>query len=221
MIQFNLLPDVKVKYVKAERTKLLVISLSLIVSFVSIAILAAMYFYVDVVQKKSINKINSDINTNISSINSNTNLNKILTIQNQANKIPTLQSQLVQSSRVFTFMAQLTPLNASITNLATDFNKNQISITGQSDTLTTVNQFVDTLKFATYSNYGKNVGLAFSNVLLDSFSYASGTQPVYNITLNFDHNIFLQKNSIVLNVPTQTTTRSIIDQPTNLFEKAN
>jgi hypothetical protein len=61
MIQFNLLPDVKVKYINARRQKRMVIFVAMMVSLGSTAVLllAAMYIYV--VQAAQITSLNDKI----------------------------------------------------------------------------------------------------------------------------------------------------------------
>jgi len=148
-----------------------VVAISIVVSIISITVLTLLIVYINVVQKNSIKSLTKDINSKITVLNQNTNLNKILTIQKQASVIPNIQSQLYQSSRVFNYMAQLTPSNAKISTISVDFSKSSISVNGSADSLATVNQFVDTLKFTTYTSSEKNLGTAFSGVILNSFSY--------------------------------------------------
>ena len=221
MLEFNLLPEVKIKYIKAEKYKLLVVTASILISLVSVALLTLLILYVNVVQKKAINDLSTKINAQIKVINQNSDLNKILTIQKQANTIPNIQKALYKSSRIFNYMSQLTPSNAKINNLSLDYSKSQISINGTSDSLATVNQFVDTLKFTTYSSNDAKKSNAFSNVVLNSFSYSTSSAPSYSISFTFKSDIFMQNQKISLVVPSITSTRSILNQPNDLFQKGN
>lgn len=221
MIEFNLLPDVKVQYVKAEKLKVLVVTVSTIVSIVSLIILSLLIIYVYVVQSKVISNLNNDIQNQTSQINQNTNLNKILTIQKQSITIPLIQKQLYQPSRIYSYMAQLTPSAASITSIDVDFTKNSISVTGKANSPQIVNQFVDTLKFTDYKVNNTNKGRAFNTVTLSSFSYTTGSLPTYTITFNYANDIFMANENTSLVIPNITSTRSVIDQPNDLFQKAN
>lgn len=214
MIEFNLLPTTKTEYVRAEKTKLLIGSISLIVSVLSVAVLALLVYYVDIVQKNSINKLSTNISNGVTKLNSYPNLDKILTIQNQANLLPTIQHQLFQPSRIFTYLSQLTPFNATISSLDQDLTKNTITISGNVDSIQTTNKFVDTLKYTTYSILSKSQGKAFSDIVLSAFDKTS-----YTITLTYQPAIFLATNNVSLIVPNITTTRSVLDQPTDLFKK--
>lgn len=110
MIQFNLLPDVKMKYVKAKRTKKLIISTSLLVSVASVFIVAVLFGVVQIGQKKHISDLTADIKTETKKIQSVENLDELLTVQNQLTLLTELHQKKPQTSRLFdyiTFLAQL------------------------------------------------------------------------------------------------------------------
>lgn len=221
MIEFNLLPDVKLQYVKTRRIKRLVTLAALLVAGVSLVIFLLLLAYVDVVQHKSSNDLTSNINSTSSTLQGTQDLNKILTIQNQLAVLPTLQDQKPVASRLFGYMTEITPAQATISNMSADFVQHTLTITGHADGLATVNQYTDTLKFTTYttSTSSKNTN-AFSGVVLASFSSdASGAD--YTINASFDPTIFSETTSITLTVPKITTTRSVLDQPSDLFKQTN
>lgn len=223
MVEFNLLPDIKLAYLKSRRLKRTIVSTSVILSIVFLAIFILLFLYINIFQKYRIDSLNTNINSYAKRINSNTNLNKILTIQNQLNSLPGIENQLPVTSRIFNYMSELTPVNATISDLNLNLSSNSLVITGNADSLSTVNQFIDTLKFTKYQATKIKPTLAFSSIILSSFSYTSvssnSTSPAqYTINLNYDPNIFNNGYNIKLIVPSQTTTRSIISQPLNLFK---
>jgi Tfp pilus assembly protein PilN len=227
MIQFNLLPDVKMQYLKAKRAKRLVIAASSLVSIAAFVIFILLLLFVDVAQKKQLNDLSNNITTNTSELSSNTNLNKILTVQSQLTTLPQLESQTPAASRLFGYLTELTPSSASISTLNVNFAQNSFSITGSADSLNTVNEFVDAIKFTTYKVAGSNqTGDAFSTVVLSSFGYSNNTnidstQPAsYTVTFNYNPIIFNNADNVTLTVPAEVTTRSVIAQPTNLFVKS-
>ena len=225
MVEFNLLPDIKIQYLKTKRLKRSTISLSIILSIVFLVIFGFLFSLTNFIQKYEINNLNTKIINYSHQIKSNTNLNKVLTIQNQLNSLPTLDSQAPATSRIFSFMSQLTPVNATISDLNINYSNSTMTITGGADSLSTVNQFIDTLKFTKYQAPTVKSALAFSAIILSSFSYSSSSSSstvpaTYSITLNFDPTIFNNSDNVTLNVPSQVTTRSILNQPINLF-KAN
>ena len=93
MIQFNLLPDVKLEFIKTRKAKRIVTSISTIAAAAAVFILLIAVFFVYGVQKKSIRDLNSDITKYTAQINQTPNLNKVLTIQNQLNSLPPLKAK--------------------------------------------------------------------------------------------------------------------------------
>jgi ABC-type lipoprotein release transport system permease subunit len=217
-VQFNLLPDVKLEYMRSKRIQGLVITISTIVAAASIAILVLLYIYVVIVQKNHINNLSAQITSNTEQISSNTNLNKILTIQNQLESLPALDNAKPATIQILPYINQLTPASATISNVTVDLIKDTVSIQGNADSISTVNTFVDTLKFTNYT-IGKNKETnAFSNVVLSAFAENTSSSGVsYTITLSFDPLIFSGTEQATLVVPQIITTRSITQQPTDLF----
>ncbi|MEI9913752.1 MAG: hypothetical protein WDN66_01985 [Candidatus Saccharibacteria bacterium] len=185
MVEFNLLPDVKVQHLKAKRLEYLVITASFIVGAASILVFILLFVFVDVGQKVRIDDLNNNITTTTAQLKSNKSLNQILTVQNQLKTIPSLENQSPTASRLFGYLSQLTPLTATISTLDVSYTANNIVITGGADSLNTVNTFVDTLKYATYNNATiKTNGVeAFSAVVLTSFAYNSSTTGVTSNTI--------------------------------------
>lgn len=220
MIQFNLLPDVKLDYIKAQRTKGLVISVSLLVSAVSLAIFILLLLSVNVLQRKNINDLSKDIKTTSAKLKGQQNLDKILTVQNQLNALKPLHDQKAVASRLPDYIGQVTPTNVSIGSLDIDFASNKITISGRAATLDSVNVFVDSLKFTKYTTSGSSdKQKAFPSVVLSSFG-KSDTNATYTIDLTFDPVIFSNENAVTLIVPNIITTRSITEHPA-LFEGGN
>lgn len=223
MLELNLLPDVKIKFLKSQRLKHLIVSSCIIVSIVFLVLFGSFIYYVYIYQKNSISNQNSKIDSYISQIKNNKNLNKILTIQNQLNSLPNIESQTTVPSRLFGFISQFTPAKATISDFNVDLTSNSITINGSADSLSTVNQFVDTLKFTTYNTPVSKTTSAFNTVSLASFGYSTSTSnPLssaqYSITFNYDPTLLSNSSNVNLIVPNITTTRSILNQPLNLFK---
>ena len=144
MIQFNLLPDVKLKYIKTQRTKRVVMVGSLIAASVSVALFVVLFLSVQVAQKKHLNDLSRDITKQVSTLSGTQDVNKILTIQNQLNSLPKLHADKPITSRIFGYIAQVTPTQASISLLNVDFTLDTITVTGSADSVVTVNKFADT-----------------------------------------------------------------------------
>lgn len=218
MIQFNLLPDVKLDFIKSRRIQGLVITISTLLIAVSLAVLILLYIYVVIIQKNHINNLSSKITSSSQLISSNTNLNKILTIQNQLQSLPSLDNAKPATTQILPDINQLTPATATISSSTVDLTNDTGSIQGNADSVSTVNTFVDTLKFTNYT-VGKSAAKnAFSNVVLSTFAENTSTSGVsYTITFSFDPLIFSGTEAATLDVPQIITTRSITQQPTDLF----
>ncbi len=221
MIQFNLLPDIKQQYLKAQRQKHLVIFVSTVIVIVSLSVFIILLLVVGVWQKKSMSDLNGDIKKYNNQLSSTKDLDKILTVQNQLKALTPLHDKKPDAARLFTYLGQVTPVKASISKFDINYEDNTISINGTADSLATVNTFVDTLKFTEYTvtdGEGKdpNSKSAFSKVVLANFGRSDKTT-TYTLTAEFDPIIFSELSEVELTVPQKTTTRSATQQPTDLF----
>jgi hypothetical protein len=216
MTQFNLLPDVKLQYVKANRLKRMVLLIAVAVSAVSLFVFVLCALTVYVVQAKTLRDLDHDITANTKTLKSVPDLDKILTVQNQLNTLTGLHDNKVVSSRLFSYLSQLTPDGDTISTIDVDYLLNTITLSGDSTGLDRVNVFVDTLKATQYKVDGATGTLppAFSQVVLSS--YATGDKGVtYSTTFSFDPAIFSNNANVTLNVPTGS-----VSNTSALFKKA-
>lgn len=219
MIQFNLLPDIKIEYLRAKRQKHLVMLASTVVIIASVAVLIILASTVFGLQRKNINDLTSDIEAASDELQSTPDLSKILTVQNQLNVLPQLHNEKPVAQRIFTYINQATPTQAKISRLNADFANSTLTISGSADSLETVNKFVDTLKFTNYTTNGDSQEQrAFSDVVLSTFG-RDATSATYTIDLSFDEAIFSELENVKLVVPNIITTRSEVEQPEALFEE--
>ena len=221
MTQFNLLPDVKIDYIKTRRLKRDMISVSVLVASAAVAIAVLLFLGVGVVQKKHLTDLNKDLVSTAAKLRSTPDIDKIITVQNQLNSLPGLHSDKPAALRMFGYLAQVTPATITISDTTVDFAANTIQISGNAKDLLAVNTFVDTLKFTSYTKDGNVTGQpkAFSKVLLTDFA-AGEKNATYKISLSYDTEIFKNQNNISLIVPNTITTRSQSAQPAALFEAA-
>jgi Tfp pilus assembly protein PilN len=223
MIQLNLLPDVKLYYIKAQRQRRLVISVSVLVTG-SAVVLLLLLLSVNGLQKKHINDLTKDIKEENSQLEDKPDIDKVLTVQNQLQSLTDLHDAKPAAARVFDYLNQVTPASVSITTLNIDFTQGTATITGTSDSLSNVNKYVDTLKYVTYTTEDSNKAApAFSNVVLSSFGLSTGTKDAsqaasFTITLSYDKTIFDITQKVKLTVPSATATRSQVNQPSDLFK---
>ena len=225
MIELNLLPDVKLKLVKAQRIQRIIIVVSILASAGAIALVVTL-FSLNQIQKKHISDLNSNIAKNTTKLKNDSQLKKILTVQNQVNSLTALHAQKPAASRLFGYLNQVTPSDVGINSFTIDFNAHTATITGTAPALSSVNKYVDTLKFTDYQILNtQDKKKAFSNVVLSSFAIDSkASNPAqaatYTISFSYEPVIFDISKEITLIVPKQTTTRSTTEQPTELFQAA-
>ena len=218
MIQVNLLPDVKLQYIKAKRLKHMVIAISILASIIALAVVVLLCFVVFGAQTLRLNSLNNDIKKNTATLQQINGLDKILTVQNQLKQLTTLHQQKPVASRLYTFLPQLTPSDVQIANVDLKFEDNTLVITGTAKGLEQVNKYVDTLKFSKYTtNQSKDQKQAFSGVVLSS-SGRSDKEATYTITTNFDPALFSSDyTEVKLVIPNEITTRKQLDQSNQLF----
>lgn len=223
MIQFNLLPDVKIKYIKTQRTKRTVMLVSVIVGAASIALVTVLFLTVQVVQKKNLNDLSKDIVKQTKQLQEVQDLDKILTIQNQLSALPALNDSKPVSSRILKYLPQVTPATASISALDVDFDTNTFTITGNADSAATVNKYVDTLKFATYTSSKTQNGKPFSDVVTTVTVGAAGSDPTrkaaFLLKFTFDPILFSNTETPEIVVPKIISSRSETEKPSAIFKE--
>ncbi|RTK94234.1 hypothetical protein EKI60_04305 [Candidatus Saccharibacteria bacterium] len=219
MIQFNLLPDVKQQYIKAKRQKHTVIVVSLLMAASSLFIFTMLFLTVNIFQKAHLRNLDDDIQVSTKSLNDIPDLNKVLTIQNQLNSLPGLHDKKPVTSRLFGYMSQITPANVTIGNLSLNYAEETITITGQADSLSTVNKFVDTIKFTSYKiGEEDQQEKPFSEVVLGTFA-RDETEATYTINFKFKPDIFDSSKDVKLVIPKIISTRSETEKPGDLFKE--
>ncbi|HSW99282.1 MAG TPA: hypothetical protein VLF71_05620 [Candidatus Saccharimonadales bacterium] len=206
MIQFNLLPDIKIQYLKARRQKHLVMLGSTVVIIFSVALLTILISIVFVLQKKNISDLGRDITDKGSQLQNTPNLSRMLTVQNQLTSLPALHDGKPVVSRFYGFIQQLVPTAASVSRANIDFQKNSVALTGAADSLATINSLTDAMKLASYTTKdAPNAPRpAFSAVVLSTFS-RDDKSASYTINAQFDPALFSERSDVTLTVPNVTT----------------
>lgn len=224
MIQFNLLPDIKIEYIKARRNKRMVMLGSGIVAGISAVIAISLFVGVNVVQRQHLGNLKDDVERDSQRLQDEPDIARILTVQNQLNVLDDLHAQKPAASRLRDYIGRLTPRQISISEFEIDFTTNTMTFDGTAAALRDVNQFVDAMKFTTFEA-GEQQGNAFSSVVLASFgrsdtAAASGDQAAnFQVTLAFNPVIFNNAHNVRFEVPEGTTTRSSREQST-LFNQS-
>jgi len=221
MIQFNLLPDVKIQYIKAQRSKKMVLLIASLSSagLLGITLLIALHVYV--AQKVQLSNVDKSIKNYSNELKNTPEVDKILTVQNQLNTLVDLHEKKPVTSRIYDYVPKLTPQNVKIGSLGIDYATNKVTISGTADSLQNVNKYVDTFKFTTYKSDVVTDELpAFKSVVLSSFS-KDEKGASYTITADFDPLLFDGTKKITLIIPKKYTTRSITEQPNEALFDGN
>lgn len=201
MIQFNLLPDVKLEYIKTERTKRSVIGFSLLASAVALGLFVFLVLTVDVAQKAYISSLTKDIKNKGAELQQTPNLSKMLTVQSQLRALDTAHTAKLATSRMFDFLNQVTPTTVSISQMTLDVTAKTVVLSGEAQNIEAVNAFVDGLKYTTYntgddSTDGTN---AFTAVVLSNLN-RNEKNATYTINMNIDTAIFDNTKDVTLKV---------------------
>lgn len=220
MVQFNLLPDVKVDYVKAQRSKRLVMLAAFTATGLAIFVSVLLFLIVNVFQKQHLSHLDNDIKQKTSELKAVPDLDKVLTVQNQLNSLTGLHEDKPAFSRLYDYLIRLTPTTAKISDVSIDVEAEKMSLSGTADNLQSINQFADTIKFSTYSVDGESQN-AFKEVVLSSFAITEGSsagRTSYSLDFKYEPDLFNNTLNVELVVPNIVSTRSVTETPTDLFE---
>lgn len=190
MVQFNLLPDVKLKYIKTQRTKHLITSVATILSVISVGVLLFSMFVVYVVQGKIISNLDTNIKKTNSKLASVKDVDKILTIQNQLSTLTSLHEGKPSAQRIFSYLQQTTPERVALKQMQLDFSASTVSLGGNAPSLDDVKIYADTLKTAKYTiGEDTTAQQAFSDVVLSSFE-RNNVGASFTVTAKFAPDLF-------------------------------
>jgi Tfp pilus assembly protein PilN len=228
MIQLNLLPDVKLDYIKARRNKRTVMLFASLVIVVSIGLFIMMLTFVGA-QRLHLSNLDKDIDSGVAEIQNTPEIDKVLTVQNQLSVLNAQHDQKPAVTRVLPYFAQLLPPGASITTLNVDLVGNAIGLSGKAANINDINKVVDTLKFAEYRTKSGQSGKPFSDIVLggsgigdensDSGVSVSGATQQFTVSMKFDPILFNNLEEVEITVPGMISTRSSTEKPNISFDK--
>lgn len=198
MIEINLVPDVKQELIKAQRARAAVITVTILIGAISIAIVLLLAVYVFTVQGLRSTNYDGEISKYNKQFSSVDDLSKILTIQNQLSKLSSLNDNKHITSRVFDMLNVIippSPNNITISTLTVKTSENLVTIEGQaSNSYAALDVFRKTLtnakvnfKNSDNSNQ-KPIDLA-SNISISNASYGQDAtgEKVLRFTLAFNY----------------------------------
>ncbi len=222
MISLNLLPDIKKEYLKSQRMKQLFVTGAFLISMVAIGSVLLMSTYVFGVQKLTIANEQSSIDANIAVLADTEDLDKILTVKNQLESLPSLHESKVAVSRLFDFIKVLTPDSITLNEVKVDFENQSIAIKGTGDDFKSINTYVDSLKNASFIyNGNEDSTMAFSSVVLDTIAVSKNEESSsFKLVLDYETTIFSNYiEGLKLTVPNITSTQSETERPKSIFQE--
>lgn len=229
MIGLNLLPDIKKEFLKAQRMRNMVISLSILTMLVAGGLTVFLALFVYVGQGAVIEAAKRDITTKQAEFAGKAEVTKYLTIQNQLASLKVLHGVDYKTlySRLFDYLPQLNPSAPNSVQLGSVTVMNEgtsIAIRGTTQDFHALDTFKNTLENAklTYKsdNETKDVNL-FSDVVLKSASLvqeSSKSGVTFEFNLTYAAEIFSPElKDFQLTVPKLTISDAQNNAPSELF----
>lgn len=225
MIQINLLPDIKLQYLKSQRIKRLFILISILAAagFAAIAVLVGLWVGA---QRLHLNGVQADIDQTAQQLKEESDLSKIVTIQKQLDRLPELHGSKLAMQRLFGYISEVVPNEVSLNSLQLDARDQfSVELRGRATDTRTVNVFVDSIKNAVFRHGdGEQTEIKpFSNVRVQTYGLeetgGADSKAAFTILLTFNPIIF--DNTVanpLLTVPSITSSPSVTERPGNLFE---
>ncbi|HEU5121809.1 MAG TPA: hypothetical protein VFT59_03105 [Candidatus Saccharimonadales bacterium] len=230
MIEINLVPDVKQELIKAQRVRISVISMAILIGLVATGVVVALAIWVFAVQTARDVITDNTIRDQSQQLSSVEDVSDTLTIQNQLSKLSEMHNSKHIDSRIFDILDAINPPapnNVSITKLTLDSDESLITVEAQAangyPALEVFKKTIEATKFE-YTQDGEKQSVALATSMNDSDrSYgedASGAK-VLRFTLSFTYpeELFSRtaQNATIV-APTKTNvTDSFLGVPQSLF----
>lgn len=153
MIGINLLPDVKKEFIKTQRTRNMVVGVSIIAMFIAVGATVALALVVLLVQNGLIAVQRGNVKDHQKTLASKTEIGKYLTIQNQLDTLKVLHGKDSKSiySRLFDYLVTLNPAapnNVGLSDVKVDRLAKTIALQGSAKDFKTLDIFKNTLEKA-------------------------------------------------------------------------
>lgn len=227
MIQINLIPDIKQEMLKAQRTRRMAISISIMVGIAAAGVVVALGVVLGV-QLVYANTTNASIQTEYKTLKNIDNIEDVLTIQNQLSTIQSYQDKRTMDSRIFDVLSAINPAdpnNVKFSSVKLDPTTNLITIEGSATngyaaTETLRKTILNTKVQSGSGDDAEEVDLT-SDVMIGETSYgesADGTR-VLSFTISFTYPDGLFDNRLKnIKIVTPTTKTDVTDSKTRVPE---
>jgi Tfp pilus assembly protein PilN len=195
MIEINLIPDVKQELLKAERTRAVVISGAILTCIIAGSVVALLAVYVFGVQLGRNLLADNSIKNGSEKLAEVEDLSKTITIQNQIDRINTLNETKTVDSRLFDVLSAVippAPNDVQISLLSVNSEESTITLEGQTrayDSMEVFKKTIDSSIIVTnVDGTEQNIKLA-SEISTTDISYGENPegQKVLRFTLSFKY----------------------------------
>ncbi len=235
MIEINLIPNVKLELIKAQKTRSKVIAISIFVGVASLSVVAVLLAYIYMVQSIRGVFADNEIKSGSAKLAKVEDLSKVLTIQNQLTKISELNDSKKIDSRIFDILQVIIPRESAgsstpliqISTISIDPESSVITIDGQTGQgYSAVEIFKKTIDGARvkYDDSDSKNPLSFaSDISTANTSYGedSSGKKVLRFTMSFKYaeEIFAysSKNASIYVVLNGNVTDSYLGVPKSIF----
>ncbi len=233
MIGLNLLPDVKKEFLKAQRMRNTVISISILTMFVAGGVTVFLALFVYIGQNTAIGAVRKSVSDKQTTFESKPEVTKYLTIQNQLTALRVLHGadNKILYSRMFDYLLQLNPAapnSVQLGSVRVQSEDTSVSIQGKTQDFHALDTFKNTLEKAklTYKSDDETKEVAlFSAVILKSGSLSqdsTSTSVSFEFSLTYNKEIFSPEvTDYQLSVPKLTISDAQTNAPNELFGSSN
>lgn len=227
MIELNLLPDVKLQYVRAQKARRRVISIVSIGGVIAVGAVVVFAIVVYPVQWGLDKLADNDISKSTQDLANVKDLNNYLTLQQQLSALPKLHEAKPIYSRFISYLPILNPSapnNIHVTQLMVngEDDPNTLTLQAYASTYTAATVFQSTLESAQFTADGQDPTDLFSNVTLTNTALgqdSSGNKVVtFTVTVTVSDDVFsFDSTNASISVPNKNATNSAQNIPSEVF----
>lgn len=234
MIEVNLVPDIKQELLRAQRARTTVISISILVGIIAVALVVVLGVWTYGIQTARGAIYDGDIKKEHEKLVKVPDLADTLTIQHQLSVLPLLHDQKHVNSRIFDVLSSIIPAdpnNISITELTLDSEDSTINVNAQAvNGYAALDAFKKTLDATTFqfTKDGERGSVPLASEITDSdrsFGEDASGQKVlrFTVTFTYPEELFMAglQNAQIVSPQKTNVTDSYLGVPKSLFsEKA-
>ncbi len=231
MIEINLIPDVKQEFIRAKRTRTLVISGAVLVGVGSVAFVVLLAVYLFGVQTVRSGLISNDITAKSNQLKGIDDIDNTLTVQHQLTRLDELHNQKNLVSRLFNLLIAINPAppdEVIFSKTTVDAETGTVTLEGQTSGRYNTADVLKKTILGTKISYTDSDDETQTESLTDdvltsnlSFGEDSSGKKVLSFAMTFEYNpeFFARgsKNAIVIKPNRQNVTDSYVRLPDSLF----